>query len=54
MIRKCCNCSKKIYYGFDADDEAEDKVVAHVYTFLFFFMFVCGATFLVYYYPDWR
>ena len=44
----------KIFYGFDFNNEAADKAVAHFYTFLCFFGFFFIPGFLIYYFPDYR
>ncbi|CAF0941525.1 unnamed protein product [Brachionus calyciflorus] len=44
----------KIYYGFDANDEAKDKASAHFYTFICFFGFFFVPGVLLYYYPDYK
>ncbi|RMZ96345.1 NADH dehydrogenase [ubiquinone] 1 beta subcomplex subunit mitochondrial [Brachionus plicatilis] len=44
----------KIFYGFDANDEAKDKVVAHFFTFTAFLGFFFVPFLMFYYYPDYK
>ena len=45
---------QRIFWGYDFENEAEDKLFAHFATFIGILTFICLPLFMLRYYPDYK